>query len=106
MLRFLVVTFGASFLLSGCCGDAPREALATAPDRECQTGVEFGYDVSVWECTGDEHVVAWRESSAFLGCSSTTVERVACGETTPFERSLSEADRVACFGTAAGDGGS
>ncbi|XXF79900.1 hypothetical protein P2318_09180 [Myxococcaceae bacterium GXIMD 01537] len=72
--------------LNGCCSEAPRDTFSTGPDRECQTGVEMGLDIAVWECAGQEHVVAYRKSSAFLGCSATTVERVPCGELTPFEK--------------------
>ncbi|WP_157759072.1 hypothetical protein [Cystobacter fuscus] len=43
-------------------------------------------DIAVWKCVGQEHVVAHRRSSAFLGCSALEVERVPCGQLTPFEQ--------------------
>lgn len=72
--------------LEGCCAQEPRDALSTAPDRECRTGVEAGLDIAVWECVNQEHVVAYRRSSAFFGCSGVDVERVPCGQLTPFEQ--------------------
>lgn len=72
--------------LQACCNDEPRDALPTPPDRECRTGVEAGFDIAVWDCVNDEHVVAFRTSSAFTGCSGVTVQKAPCGQITPFER--------------------
>jgi hypothetical protein len=82
--------------LQACCNEEPREALPTAPDRECKTGVEVGFDIAVWECVNDEHVVAFRESSAFTGCSGVTVQRAPCGQITPFERENSRGTQPIC----------
>lgn len=72
--------------LQACCGDHPRDALDTPPDRECQTGVEAGYDIAFWECINGEHIVAHRKSAAIGTCSGVTEERVPCGQLTPFEQ--------------------
>jgi hypothetical protein len=82
--------------LQACCGDEPREALSTPPDRECQTGVEVGFDIALWECVKGEHVIAYRTSSALTGCSGVTVERVPCGERTPFEREHADGTQSIC----------
>ncbi|ADO69811.1 hypothetical protein [Stigmatella aurantiaca] len=78
--------------LQACCLGEPRKALDTPPDRECQTGVEVGYDIAIWECIQENRVVAYRSSSAFGSCSGITEERVPCGELTPFE--TANADEV------------
>ena len=85
-------------VLQACCTEEPREALSTPPDVECQTGVEVGFDIAVWECLNEEHVVAYRSSSAFTSCSGVTVERAPCGELTPFEQSHTDGTRPICEG--------
>jgi hypothetical protein len=82
--------------LQACCSEHPRAALSTPPDRECQTGVEAGFDIALWECINEEHVIAYRTSSAFGGCSGVTVERAPCGELTPFERTHTGGTRSIC----------
>lgn len=82
-------------VLEGCCSQEPKDVLSTSPDLECQTGVEVGLDIAVWECVDQEHVVAYRRSTAFAGCSVLQVERVPCGQLTSFEQ---EHDGNACEG--------
>lgn len=76
--------------LQACCVSEPREALDTPPDIECQTGVEVGFDIAIWECVQDEHVVAYRRSAAIGTCSGVTMERAPCGQLTAFEQANSD----------------
>lgn len=74
---------------SACCDEHPRDAVpGKPPDVDCQTGVESGLDIAAWDCIDGKRVVAWRTSSAFLGCSDVRVESGPCGKPTPFEQGL------------------
>ena len=88
----LLLLVPLSLALEGCCAHGPEEALSPPPDRECQTGVEVGQDIAIWDCVNQEHVVAFRNSSALFGCSAVQVQRVPCGQLTPFEQALDEYD--------------
>lgn len=85
-----------SLALQACCLSEPREALDTPPDIECQTGVEVGFDIAIWECVQDEHVVAFRRSAAIGTCSGVTMERVPCGQLTAFEQANSHDLQTDC----------
>jgi hypothetical protein len=86
-------------VLQGCCGDDPRDALPLPPDQTCRLGVEVGDDVAVWDCVDNEHVVAYRGSTTLFGCSGTSMERVPCGQLTPFEiKHGADAQRSVCEG--------
>lgn len=74
--------------MSACCDEHPRDLYSQQPETVCQTGVEVGMN--------GERVVAWRTSSAFLGCSDVKVERAPCGTPTAFERGMHEQDRTRC----------
>jgi hypothetical protein len=81
---------------SACCRDHPRDLYPQQPETECQTGVEVGMDIAAWDCINGERVVAWRTSSALMGCSDVKVERAACGTATAFERGMHAQDQTRC----------
>jgi hypothetical protein len=86
-------------VLQGCGGDDPQDALPLPPDQTCRLGVEVGDDVAVWDCVDNEHVVAYRGSTTLFGCSGTSMERVPCGQLTPFEiKHGADAQRSVCEG--------
>ncbi|MCY1081545.1 hypothetical protein [Archangium lansingense] len=84
----LLLLVPLSLALEGCCDHGPEEALSTPPDRECMTGVEVGDDIAIWDCVDQQHVVAFRRASALFGCSAVQVQRVPCGQLTPYEQAL------------------
>lgn len=92
---FVIALSSLSLLvvLEGCqrC-EHPATALPTPPDRECRVGVEVGADVAIWNCVDQKHVVSYTESTAFFGCSRSTVEEAPCGELTPFEKEFEDGD--------------
>jgi hypothetical protein len=79
-VRVLALVF-----VAGCCG-SPRSTfpMPAEPDRTCDTGGPAGFDVYVWDCTGDQHVVIYRFRGEW-GCDSPKKEVAACGAPTPFE---------------------
>lgn len=85
-----------AWTVGACCNEHPRDLYAQQPETECQTGVEVGMDIAAWDCIKGERVVAWRTSSALMGCSDVKVDRAPCGTPTAFERNMHEQDRTRC----------
>jgi hypothetical protein len=94
---FLAV--GAILVLLCVCGAAAfvfttftsNKYIAAAglpnPDSGYQTGTIYGYDVWVWECYQNKHIVLWRTSAEFTA-GQYTREEAACGERTLIEVKL------------------
>jgi hypothetical protein len=86
MLRFAILPVLAFAFTTGCC-TKPWDAqpMGTAPDAQCRVGQStHGYDLYVWDCVDDEHVVV-SFYSAEMSCAQPEKESVACGELTDLE---------------------
>lgn len=78
-------------LAFGCCAK-PWDAhpMDSAPDEQCRVGSgAAGYDLYIWECVDNEHVVI-SFFSAEMSCSAPEKETVPCGELTAFEEDYAE----------------
>ncbi len=81
-------------LLLTACEPDPWQTfpLSVAPNQQCRTGTEQGYDVYVWHCHQGQRIAIFRRCSALLGCDPTERQSVSCGSTTPIERELKLTD--------------
>lgn len=61
------------------------------PDRGFQTGTVAGYDVWIWECYQDKHIVIYR-TSAEMTAGMYEREETPCGELTPIELKLADVE--------------
>lgn len=87
-----VLAFG--LFMTGCEPD-PWQTFpsSVAPDQECRTGTEQGYDVYLWHCHEHQRIAIFRRCSALTGCAPTERQSVSCSETTPIERDLKLKDQ-------------
>ncbi len=64
--------------------------MDTTPDSQCRVGAStHGYDLYIWDCVDDEHVVI-SFYSAEMTCSTPEKETTACGELTELETQYAE----------------
>jgi hypothetical protein len=85
-----------ALVLSGCCTHPwEKFPMTTAPDRSCRTGSPSGYDVYLWSCTNNQHVVVY-QFSAENSCQQPQKDTAACGEMTPIETTLGAAVAAGC----------
>lgn len=84
----LASTLLTAALLPGCCS-APWEKfpMSARPDRSCRTGGASGYDVHIWTCLNNEHVVIYKYT-AEMSCAEPKKEVSPCGELTALEQML------------------
>jgi len=57
------------------------------PDRAFQTGTVHGYDVYIWDCYQNQHIVLYH-TSAEMTSGPYARQQVACGELAPIEIQL------------------
>ena len=87
---FSLAVLTSSFFWIGCAS-APwtKFPIKEKPDHTCQTGVESGRDVYIWNCRDGRHTVVHQMTSIFflfpmkLGAKQ---ETAACGQLTVFEK--------------------
>ncbi len=85
--RFLFFIGSIALLTNGCATEPwQKYKMDSNPDVTCQTGVEGGLDVWSWACEKGQHVVIWRQSSAYFGRGSANQETSACGKKTSIEQ--------------------
>lgn len=76
------------FLFTSCSFNKPLVASdLPKPDRAFQTGTAVGYNVYVWDCYQNKHVVVFNETSEFRS-GPYVREESACGTLTPMEEKL------------------
>lgn len=64
--------------------------MDTVPDEQCRVGASVsGYDLYIWDCVDNEHVVVSFYSSE-MSCSVPEKETTACGELTELETTYAE----------------
>lgn len=80
--------FTLIFLLQGCASKAwEKYNIPITPDHSCQTSHTSGYDVYIWECLSNEHVVVYQAQAEFSR-GHAIKEKVACGQQTNFEKKI------------------
>lgn len=57
------------------------------PDRAYQTGSLYGYNVYIWDCYQNKHIVLYHYTSEMTS-GAFSREESACGATTPIETKL------------------
>ena len=73
------------FLLTSCSVNKPLVASdLPKPDRAFQTGTVAGYNVYVWECYRDKHIVVYNFTGEMFS-GPYKREESACGTLTPLE---------------------
>ena len=84
-LGSLSIVFG----LAGCSPD-PWVAYPSskAPDQQCRTGGEAGYDVYLWYCVGGHRIAVFQYCTGMTGCRDPEKQVSACGAKTSIEREL------------------
>lgn len=83
--------------LAACC-QKPWSAfpMDSPPDAQCRVGAStHGYDLYVWDCVDDEHVVLGYYS-AEMSCANAEKQTAACGELTEWETEYAEQLGEAC----------
>lgn len=88
---------GALFL-SGCAAWAWKKYdIPVQPDYSCQTGLTSGYEVWVWNCYNNQHIVVYQASSE-MSRREAKKEIIRCGERTKIEDELklNGKESVAC----------
>jgi hypothetical protein len=71
--------------LTGCASKPwDKYPIERLPDSSCQTGYESGYDVFIWNCLKDEHVVVYQTTSVFFRMPA-KIEKTSCNQLTEFE---------------------
>jgi hypothetical protein len=91
---------GVVALLLVCCGgivifllsSSPLNKYVVAaglpePDRAYQTGTIYGYNLYVWNCYQNKHIVVFHWTSEMTSHPFSR-EEAACGATTPIETQL------------------
>lgn len=75
-------------LISGCATIAWKEyPMAVNPDYSCRVGSASGYNVWVWNCLNNQHIVIHQVESE-MGRAKAKKEISACGELTKIEKKL------------------
>lgn len=75
-------------LLAGCCSKPwEKFPMPVRPDRSCRTGSASGYDVHIWTCLNQQHVVIYKYT-AEMSCAEPQKEVTTCSELTPIEQQL------------------
>ncbi len=90
VLLLLCVVLVLGFFLTSCSFNKYIVAAGLPnPDRAFQTGTVYGYDVFIWDCYQNKHIVLYRESSE-MRAGPFIRQEVACGEQAPIELSLKD----------------
>lgn len=86
MVLAVVCVLGLGFfLLTSCSFNKPLVASdLPKPDRAFQTGTVAGYNVYVWECYRDKHIVVYNFTGEMFS-GPYKREESACGTVTPIE---------------------
>ena len=78
------------FLFSSCSFNKPFVAADLPnPDRAFQTGTVAGYNVYVWECYQNKHIVVYNATAEFYSGPFKREESM-CGTLTPIEVNSAE----------------
>ncbi|HXH75051.1 MAG TPA: hypothetical protein VNJ08_08805 [Bacteriovoracaceae bacterium] len=82
------ITIFSVFLLSGCAAWAWKKYdIPVQPDYSCQTGLASGYDIWVWNCYNNQHIVVYQATSE-MSRREGKKQTVPCGELTKIEEEL------------------
>ena len=85
----------AAMNIAGCASRSwIKYPVDREPDFSCQTGGEAGYDVYIWDCLNQEHVVVYQWQAGLYRWWSAKVEKVPCRQLTEFEKRMGIGDRV------------
>ena len=78
------------FLAACCAKPWDAQPMDSAPDEQCRVGEStHGYDLYIWDCVADEHVVV-SFYSAEMSCNPPEKTSVACGELTDLETEFAD----------------
>lgn len=84
--RFLYISM--LLHLSGCAAWAwNKYKIPVQPNYSCQTGMTSGYEIWVWNCYDNKHIVIYQASAEFNRREAER-EIVPCGQKTKFEQKL------------------
>ena len=70
--------------------------MEAAPDHQCRTGGDGGYDLWIWECVDGERVAVTQYCTGLSGCREAEREATACGGTTELETEAAVGDLTSC----------
>lgn len=88
---------GLGLLVSGCSAEPwDQFPMDTAPDYQCRTGGDGGYDLYVWECVDGERVAIAQFCTGLSGCREAERSVAACDETTALEGEVAAGDLASC----------
>lgn len=76
-------------ILITACATAPwkNHKISTQPDVSCWTGSEAGYELYIWNCLNNEHVVVYQWQAGLYTYPS-QIEKTQCGKQTEFEDNM------------------